>query len=79
LEKFVGVYSSPAFPLKVAITRDATTVYAQATGQSAFPLEATAADKFKFDTAGIVLEFDAAKNQMILKQGGRKIVFTRVK
>jgi nitrous oxide reductase accessory protein NosL len=69
----------PGSPLKVTITRDAATLHAQTTGQSAFPLEATAADKFKFDTAGIVLEFDAAKNQMILKQGGRKTVFTRVK
>ncbi|HSK70820.1 MAG TPA: serine hydrolase domain-containing protein [Pyrinomonadaceae bacterium] len=79
LEKYVGVYSSPGSPLKVTITRDATTLHAQTTGQSAFPLEATAADKFKFDTAGIVLEFDAAKNQMILKQGGRETVFNREK
>lgn len=79
LEKYVGVYSSPGSPLKVTITRDAKTLHAQTTGQSAFPLEATAADKFKSERAGIVLEFDAAKNQMILKQGGRETVFTREK
>lgn len=79
LEKYVGVYSSAGFPLKITITRDVSTLYAQATGQSAFPLEATAKDKFKFDTAGVVIEFDAGKNQMILKQGGREISFTKEK
>jgi len=34
------------------------------------PLEATAADKFIIESAGIVIEFDAAKNQMIIKRGG---------
>jgi D-alanyl-D-alanine carboxypeptidase len=77
LEKYVGVYSSPGFPLKITVTKDATTLYAQGTGQSVFPLDATAVDKFKFETAGIVMEFDAAKKQMILKQGGRETVFTK--
>jgi CubicO group peptidase (beta-lactamase class C family) len=79
LEKYVGVYSSPGFPLKITVTRDAATLYAQATGQSAFPLEATAADKFKFDTAGVVIEFNVEKNQMTLKQGGREFIFTKEK
>jgi D-alanyl-D-alanine carboxypeptidase len=77
LDKYVGVYSSPGFPLKITVSREGATLSAQATGQSAFPLEATAADKFKFDTAGIIVEFDAAKNQMILKQRGRETVFTK--
>ncbi|HJQ22845.1 MAG TPA: serine hydrolase domain-containing protein [Blastocatellia bacterium] len=77
LDKYVGVYSSPGFPMKITVTRTASTLSAQATRQSAFPLEATAPDKFKFDTAGIVMEFDAAKKQMILKQRGRESVFTK--
>lgn len=77
LDKYVGVYSSAEFPLKINVTREGATLSAQATGQSAFPLEATAADKFKFEAAGIVLEFDAAKNQMKLTQRGRETVFTK--
>lgn len=77
LDKYAGVYSSPGFPLKMTVTREGATLSAQATGQSAFPLEATAQDKFKFDQAGIVMEFDAAKNQMTLKQRGRETVFTK--
>lgn len=70
LEKYVGVYASTQIPLKITITRNNETLVAQATGQSAFPLEATAADKFKFDQAGVVMEFNAAENSMVLKQGG---------
>ena len=51
----------------------------QMTGQSAAPLEATAQDKFRIESAGIVMEFDAAKNQMILKRRGRGRVFTKEK
>lgn len=69
----------PGSPSKVTVTRDAAALHAPKTGQSALPLEATAADKFKFERAGIVLEFDHAKNQMILKQSGRETVFTREK
>lgn len=69
----------PGSPLKVTTTRDAATLSAQTSGQSACPLEATPANKFKSERAEIVLEFDAAKNQMILKQGGTETVFTREK
>jgi CubicO group peptidase (beta-lactamase class C family) len=43
------------------------------------PLEATAQDKFQIEGAGVVFEFDAAKNQMIQKRGGRERVFTKEK
>lgn len=79
LEKYIGVYANPEFPLKITVTKDDKGLYAQATGQSAFPLDATANDKFKFDPAGISIQFDAAKNQMTLKQGAREIVFTKEK
>jgi D-alanyl-D-alanine carboxypeptidase len=70
LDKYVGVYSSPQVPFKLTITREGSTLQAQATGQPSFPLEATAQDKFKIESEGIVLEFDAAKNQMTFKQSG---------
>jgi hypothetical protein len=79
LEKYTGVYSSPEVPLKITVTKDKTTLFAQATGQSAFPLEATEKDKFKFDTAGVVIEFNTEKNQLTLKQGGQQFLFTKDK
>ncbi len=79
LDKYTGVYSSAEVPLKITVTKDKTTLVAQATGQSAFPLDATAKDKFKFDAAGVVMEFEPEKNQMTLKQGGRQFTFTKDK
>lgn len=79
LDKFVGVYSIPGVPMKFTVTREGSTLFIQPTGQSAIPLEATASDKFKIEPPGIVFEFDAAKNQMTQKRGGRERVFTKEK
>ena len=79
LDKYVGVYSNPGVPVKFTVTRDGATLFVKPTGGSAIPLEATAVDKFKIEPPGIVFEFDAAKNQMIHKRGGRERVFTKEK
>jgi hypothetical protein len=67
-DTYVGVYSSWEVPFKLTITRDGSTLVAQPTRQPSFPLEATAQEKFKLESRGIVLEFDLAKSQMTLKQ-----------
>ena len=77
LDKYLGVYSSSDVPLKITITKDDNTLIAQATGQSSFPLDATDKDKFKFDAAGVVMEFDTANQSFILKQGGGSFVFKK--
>jgi len=78
LDKYVGVYSSPEVPVKFTITRKGATLFVQPGEQSAAPLAATAQDKFEI-SVGVVFEFDAAKNQMIQKRGGRERVFTKEK
>lgn len=79
LDKYVGVYSSPEAPVKFTITRDGGTLFFQPPGaQSAVPLEATAQDKFQIEGA-VVIEFDAAKNQMTIKRRGGERVFTKEK
>ncbi len=78
LDRYVGVYSTPDAPVKLTITRRGTTLYFQPPGQSAVSLEATAQDKFKIDPA-VFFEFDAAKNQMIVKRRGGERVFTKDK
>ncbi|MEO6253814.1 MAG: serine hydrolase domain-containing protein [Ferruginibacter sp.] len=77
LDKYAGVYSSNQVPLKITITRSDKTLIAQATGQSSFALEATEKDKFKFDQAGVVLEFNPTGKSMILKQGGGIFNFSK--
>jgi len=63
----------------VTISKNNAGLTAQATGQSAFPLEATGKDEFRFDQAGIKMEFNTDKNEMTLYQGGGTFVFTREK
>jgi len=77
LDKYLGVYASLQIPLKITITKDNKTLIAQATGQSAFPLEATEKDKFKFDQAGVVMEFNPIEKTLILKQNGGQFKFLK--
>jgi D-alanyl-D-alanine carboxypeptidase len=78
LDKYVGNYSSTQMPLKIAITKKNTTLFAQATGQNAFPLEAKGDNKFVFAAAGVTLQFDPAKNSFSLIQGGATSLFTKI-
>ena len=77
LDQYLGVYSSPEFPLKITITKNKLILNAQATGQSAFELDAITKDKFEFKVAGIKLEFLPETKQMILKQGAGKYTLTK--
>lgn len=77
LEQYLGIYSSKEIPLKITITKDDKILMAQATGQSAFPLNATEKNIFKFEQAGIVLEFNPAEKKMILNQGGQIYNFVK--
>lgn len=77
LDKYLGIYSSMQIPLKITVTKSGTSLTAQATGQSSFTLEATERDSFKFDQAGIVMEFNPTKKEMTLKQGGGNYLFTK--
>jgi hypothetical protein len=70
LDIYLGVYSSPTFPLKITITKEDDVLTGQATGQPSFPLEAYEPHKFRFEQAGLTLEFIPDKNKMILRQAG---------
>ncbi len=77
LDQYLGTYSSPSFGLKVTITKKGNKLMGQATGQAAFPLEAFEKNKFKFDPAGIKLEFEPKVKKMTLKQGGAVVEMTK--
>ncbi|MDX6181584.1 serine hydrolase domain-containing protein [Flavobacterium sp. Fl-77] len=77
LDQYLGTYASLEIPLKITITKKEASLMAQATGQSAFPLEANSTTVFKFDQAGVVLEFKASEKQMTLNQGGKEFLFTK--
>ena len=77
LQLYVGTYSSPTFPLKIVIRIENGVLVGQATGQSAFPLEAYAEHMFRFDQAALKIAFEPENSVLILKQGGGEFRLTR--
>ncbi|REA57081.1 peptidase [Dyadobacter luteus] len=77
LDKYAGVYSSKDIPLKITVTKTDHTLTAQATGQGAFPLTPTEKNKFVFDSAGIIMEFNPGEGTFRLKQGGGNFLFKK--
>jgi len=73
LSLYEGEYTSEQLPLVITVKRDADKLTAQATGQSAFPLESVSETEFRFDQAGIVMIFSFSANNEVdgftLKQG----------
>lgn len=77
LDSYLGIYSSKKSSLKITISKNDTTLIAQATGQNAFVLEARAKDQFMYYKAGIELLFDTSKGKMTVNQGGEISLFTK--
>jgi D-alanyl-D-alanine carboxypeptidase len=77
LQKYLGSYVSKQIPLRIAFTRKGNKLISQATGQMPFELEAMGSHKFKFERAGILIEFKPDSNQMLLKQGGGTFLFSK--
>lgn len=77
LDKYLGEYSNTTFPLAITIIKKDTKLFAKATGQSEFPLDATEKDTFEFSMAGIKLLFNVAEKQMTIIQAGMKNVLSK--
>lgn len=77
LDKYIGTYSCNQLPMRITITKDSNTLIAQASGQPSFALDAVEIHKFKYDPAGIRLDFNPDRKEMILRQGGGNFVFMR--
>ena len=79
LDKYVGAYSSAEAPRKWTVTREGGTLFVRPGSENATTVEATAQDKFQLFGGRVVIEFEATKNQMIVKRGGQWTVFTKEK
>lgn len=77
LQKYVGVYSSKGISLKINIFIKDKQLMAQATGQSAFPLDAVSKTSFTFNMANITIDFEPEKNLFVIEQGGVKTTFIK--
>jgi hypothetical protein len=79
LDKYLGAYSSKQIPVKITFTKEGGNLMAEPTGQEKIALKPTGKDNFSFEQAGVVIEFDIAKGEMTLKQGGGTFLFTKEK
>jgi CubicO group peptidase (beta-lactamase class C family) len=77
LQSYSGIYTSPDFPMDIAVRVEEGALMAQATGQGAFPLTPQSNTEFWFVLAGIEINFDASKSQLIISQGGNDTVMTK--
>lgn len=77
LQQYVGVYSASGILVKFNIFIENKQLMAQATDQSAFPLEPTSKNNFTFDAAEITVAFEPAKKQFVISQSGTATVFTK--
>jgi D-alanyl-D-alanine carboxypeptidase len=83
LKNYEGLFSSKKIPLKITLSVKDDQLYGQATGQQSFPLTPFSKTEFRFEMAGIVIEF-AKDNEgkvdyssFTLKQGGGEFPYTR--
>lgn len=77
LNDYEGSFSSQQIPVKIVLKTDNNRLTAQATGQSAFPLDYEGDNKFSFEMAGIELDFAKDKKSFTLNQGGQTFTFTK--
>lgn len=75
ISKYIGTYSSNDIALKLTIFEKEGDFFAQATGQSAFPLTFKDEKTFIYSPAGIQIVFQ--EKSLILHQGGAKFNFTK--
>lgn len=78
MERYTGSYKSQQLPLKITVTRKGNTLMAQAEGQSAFTLEAEDRHIFRFQPAGLTMEFYPEENKMVLKQRGAVFTYYKI-
>ncbi len=78
LDSYLGTFSSKIIPIKLTFTEENNALVGTATGQGPIVLESAGKDRFTYETYGIEIQFNEAKTELTLKQGG-EILFTREK
>ncbi len=81
MQSLAGTYASGQIPLEIRFWEDGGRLMAQATGQGAFPMEAASETRFRFDPAGLAIEFhsddEGEYRSFTLFQAGMEFLFVR--
>jgi hypothetical protein len=73
---FAGTYKCPEFP-EIIFSVENNTLMGKNAGQSPIALEYFETNKFKYEQAGIVVEFFPNDQKMVLTQGGKASTFVK--
>jgi hypothetical protein len=76
LKTYEGTYETEIFPFDITVSVKEGKLFAQATGQGAFPLSAQSETEFRFDGAGITITFGKPKG-FHFNQNGYEVDFVR--
>ena len=79
LAPYLGKYSSAKLPIKVTFTEEDESLVINTPGQPAAPLDSKGAGKFTMDQAGLVIQFNEAKDAFTLSVGAQSFDFTKDK
>lgn len=74
---YTGIFGSGQLGMEIEITEREGNYFAQATNQPEFPLERKTETEFRFDLAGIIIEFNPDLKSFVLKQGGGEFIFVK--
>jgi CubicO group peptidase (beta-lactamase class C family) len=77
LDRYVGIYATKQFPLKLTFSRKNGSLVCQATGQMPFTLTAHGEHRFSFEKGGIEVRFDPDNNRLQFQQSGGRYTFTK--
>jgi D-alanyl-D-alanine carboxypeptidase len=77
LNQYSGTYTSASNPLVIQIWNKNNFLLAQPQGEGVYTLDAIEEHKFYHEKTAASLEFDPAKQEMILKQGGQSLIFNK--
>ncbi len=79
LAPYLGKYSSTKLPIKITITQEDDSLVINSPGQPSAPLETKGAGKFTMEQAGLIMQFNEAKDSFTLSVGTQSFDFTKDK
>ena len=79
LTPYLGNYSSDKLPIKITFTDEDESLIINSPGQPATPLDNKGTGKFTMDQAGLIIQFNEAKNAFTLSIGAQSFDFTKDK
>lgn len=77
LDGYLGNFSSKLIPIKIILVEKDGALIAKATGQPDINLTPAGKDRFTFEQAGVIIQFNDSKNGFTLKLGEQTFQFTK--